>query len=53
VVVPAPNVAEQAAVAPEQIVLADTVATGNGFTVPLTANRVADTQPVVVFRACA
>jgi hypothetical protein len=28
-------------------------ATGTAFTVPVTAKRVVDTQPVVVFRDCA
>jgi hypothetical protein len=28
-------------------------ASGTGFTVPVTAKRVVETHPVVVFRACA
>lgn len=33
--------------------VATRVMIGMGFTVPVTASRVAETQPVVVFRACA
>ena len=36
-----------------ELALAPVSAAGTSFTVPDTANRVADTQPVVVFRACA